>query len=249
MSLAGTFVLHNVPVHAVCHLQVSTALRGGKSQQPGSARHPAANGSATPTANGQSQLPAPRLGEGAEQALLYVRFRAAAEPGLSGTLAQCILLMSETCNFAHSFTHSSWTRTGHCLTIACHRPPCLLPQRKLDLIVKVLASMLAMLQASHAESLVPSPSGSLQGCSRALRAGLNWPQSTRSCWQTASRSTATRVCCWWCLWCSSTSLTPLRSPCPRSCGKAAPTSFRSVSPGLALSDLSRGLLLPSAHGA
>eukprot|EP00891_Asterochloris_glomerata_P005633 jgi/Astpho2/5633/e_gw1.00079.14.1_t len=48
--------------------------------------HPAANGSATPTANGQSQLPAPRLGEGAEQALLYVRFRAAAEPGLSGLL-------------------------------------------------------------------------------------------------------------------------------------------------------------------
>ena len=64
--------------------QVQAAIRDGRG-----APRPATNGSAavppSPTARGKGALPA--LPEGAEAALLYVRFRAAAEPGLKGMSA------------------------------------------------------------------------------------------------------------------------------------------------------------------
>ncbi len=51
-----------------------------------SGRHASENGSATPKSNGLARSGSGHapLAEGAEAALLYVRFRAAAEPGLKG---------------------------------------------------------------------------------------------------------------------------------------------------------------------
>ena len=63
--------------------QVQAAIRDGR----GGPRSATANGNAvpppSPTARG-SKGALPALPEGAEAALLYVRFRAAAEPGLKG---------------------------------------------------------------------------------------------------------------------------------------------------------------------
>ena len=67
--------------------QVQQAMRDARSngltRRASSSSEPATP-SAAATANGSGGGGAPLLAEGAETALLYVRFRAAAEPGLKG---------------------------------------------------------------------------------------------------------------------------------------------------------------------
>lgn len=68
-------------------LQVQQAMRDARSngltRRASSSSEPATPAAAV-TANGSGGSGAPLLAEGAETALLYVRFRAAAEPGLKG---------------------------------------------------------------------------------------------------------------------------------------------------------------------
>ena len=78
-------------------LQVMTALREGRASSSGWANgsatpRAATPRAATPLANGKG---GPRVAEGVQQALLYVKFRTAAEPGLKG-------LSSVYCNQAQS---------------------------------------------------------------------------------------------------------------------------------------------------
>ncbi|GAB4817343.1 hypothetical protein N2152v2_004389 [Parachlorella kessleri] len=68
----------------VASLQVQAAVRQGSGSLPGSAAQGATGGSSTALANGAAGQP--QLAEGAEAAMLYVRFRAAAEPALKGLL-------------------------------------------------------------------------------------------------------------------------------------------------------------------
>ena len=85
----------NVPTFPTLQQQVQLAIREGRGA--GGAQRPApqdgAAGGAAPGRQGSAAavhgvVAAPLLPEGAEAALLYVRFRAAAEPGLKGEAFQ-----------------------------------------------------------------------------------------------------------------------------------------------------------------
>lgn len=85
---SGASLMH-ITADRCAHKQVQLAIREGRSG--GGAQRPAQNGAAAGGAVGPGRRDAsaangaaPLLPEGAEAALLYVRFRAAAEPGLKG---------------------------------------------------------------------------------------------------------------------------------------------------------------------
>ncbi len=124
--------------HKACLLtpQVQLAIREGRGA--GGAQRPAAeNGAAGGAGPGRRDHPAgngalPTLPEGAEAALLYVRFRAAAEPGLKGKLRQlnrrirsrlswAAVDISVACDRRH--TRGCWHTAGLTYSSVCRTAP------------------------------------------------------------------------------------------------------------------------------
>ena len=97
--------------------QVQLAIRDGSAQRSSEngskAGSKAAKGGGGPQAAGRGTMePGALLPEGAEAALLYVRFRAAAEPGLKGALPASPVAVSQPVKYAASVAAVTPRSTG-----------------------------------------------------------------------------------------------------------------------------------------
>ncbi len=213
---------------------IAEARAGGRGREALENGH--ASSSSTPRAGGaaagSSSGTAPALAEGTETALLYVRFRAAAEPGLKGMLCLTQVL----CNCTGALQYATqpsrlhtrrWDLTackGSCFEVrsTAERSTCCCSESTCRVKMEYAHAALCL---SHWSSLVVQVQGCWQGWRPERSAG-----STCSCWRTASGGIARCGCCWWRTWWARAWRSTPASPCPPSPAPAAPTSCRRAQP-------------------